>query len=83
MAEKLSLISVDNQPIPGTNLYRRWQDEHEIVPEYRGDAQNETIAIEQAIAAGLNMVSYLDILYVMFGGEWYCWSFPWSDSTSL
>lgn len=79
MTKQLTLISVANEPIQGTNLYRRWQGEQEISPEYRGNAQNELEAIEQAKSLALRSVTYGDSTFVEIGGVWYCWAFPWKE----
>lgn len=73
---QLPLIQVDNEPIPGTHLYRRWQNGSEVQPEYRGDAQNELFIEPEVEAAGYNAFVYQGETFVRKGGQWYRWQFP-------
>jgi len=69
-----NLIFTEQAPIPGTQLYRRYQDGRELAPVYLAEAWNELPAQEQALSIGLGSVQFGDHLYYHNAGTWYSWS---------
>lgn len=67
--DQLSLLSVEPEPIPGTHLYRRFEDGREVCPEYQGDAANELIVIEETKKTGYRNVKFGDLHFVQLSGE--------------
>lgn len=66
------------EPIPGTQLIRRFQHGSEISPMYvpaRNEVEVQQNAIEAATAAGWRAVTVWGTTFVCFGGEWYAWGF--------
>ena len=64
------------EPIPGTDLVRRWQGGHEIAPMFAGDIRQpnaETVACQQAEQAGYRSVFVAGNTNVKLFGEWCGW----------
>lgn len=72
MNAEAKLIAIDPEPIPGTHLHRRFQDQAEVGPEYQGPVStNELAAIEEASTHGYSAVRYAGRAYARFSGTWY------------
>ncbi len=65
------------EPIPGTDLVRRWQGGKEISPMYSGDTRDPLCdyhAIDHAERAGYRSVFVMGQTLVHMGDEWATWS---------
>ena len=69
-----NLIFTEQDPIPETQLYRRYQNGCELAPVYLAETQNEIPAQEQALSLGLGSVMFGERLYYHNAGTWYTWS---------
>ena len=78
MAEKPDPPIQIGEPIPGTDLVRRWQGGMEIAPMYSGDTRYDPdcdkAAMNQADRAGYCGVFVAGIKYVKLFGEWCVWA---------
>jgi hypothetical protein len=70
---KTAIIVIDEDPIPGTHLHRRYEDGREVCPEYRGPAMNELPVIAECDRVGVRNVKFYDSHYVNLFGQWYLW----------
>jgi hypothetical protein len=70
------------EPIPGTNLYRRWENGEEVSPEYRGPDTWEFSAQEQAGEHGYRSVAIGRMAWARFPDGWYFWGYEQAAATN-
>lgn len=69
----MSKIVTDKEPIPGTNLYRQWENAVEVQPIYHGPKQWCFEVQEEADSVGHSTVEFAGLVYARFGSEWFIW----------